>query len=110
MDYQVSSHKLDLAPLPIDYSQLSSHIKSYGGFSSATNGLCPDISSHKGSSINDLRGGGRGKIEDELIFPPGMPFENYLFFPGEGPPLFFFLDFLRPHPQIINGRSPLSWI
>ncbi len=26
------------------------------------------------------------------------------FFPREGPPSFFFLDFLQPHPQIINGR------
>ncbi len=33
-----------------------------------------------------------------LFFP-----RKCLFFPGEGPPRFFFLDFLRP-PQIINGR------
>ena len=29
----------------------------------------------KGSTINDL--GGRGKIENELFFSAGMPFENY---------------------------------
>ncbi len=30
-----------------------------------------------------------------------------LFFPGEGPPKFFFLNFLQPHPQIITGH-PLN--
>ncbi len=28
----------------------------------------------------------------------------FFHFPGEGPPKFFSLDFLHPHPQIINGR------
>ena len=38
-----------------------------------------------------------------FIFSWGRPFEIY-FFPGEGPPEYFFLDFLQAHPQIINGR------
>ncbi len=37
--------------------------------------------------------GGGGKIENGFIFSAGMPFENYLFFPGEGPPRFFFSRF-----------------
>ena len=36
-------------------------------------------------------------------------FWKKLFFPGEGPLKFFFLDFLRPHSQIINGR-PLNFV
>ena len=52
-----------------------------------------------------------------LFFPGNPPYKRplkiyyflesasqNLFFPGEGPPKIFFLDFFRPHPQIINGR------
>ena len=50
------------------------------------------------------------------LFFPGNPFHIHFFLrqdlsnfflPVEGPPQFFFLDFLRPQPQIINGR-PLT--
>ncbi len=66
-------------------------------------------------------GGGGGKNENWFIFSMGMPFENCwdlffsltlyqirlsIFFPGEGPPIFF-SDFLWVFPQIING-CPLS--
>ena len=43
-------------------------------------------------------GGPEEKSEMDLFFPRE-------FFPGEGPPRFFFLYFLRASPQIINGRS-----
>ena len=46
-----------------------------------------------------LKGGGW------RIFSLERPFEIY-FFPGEGPSIFF-LNFLHPRPQVINGH-PLA--
>ncbi len=47
----------------------------------------------KGTTINDLGGGG-GNFQNEFWEPlPYKGLRNY-----------FFLDFLRPHPQIITGR------
>ena len=65
--------------------------------------------------------GAGGNFRNEFIFSrePLLYFflesvSQNLFFLGEGPPKFFFLDFLRPHPQIITGRPliptpALSW-
>ncbi len=50
---------------------------------------------------------GAEEIFEMNLFFPGNPFRRNSFFPGEGPPNFFFLNFLRPHPKIINGR-PLT--
>ncbi len=64
----------------------------------------------KQPTINDL---GAAYISSILYFSrnPGslihLRNSREFFFPGEGPPIFFSLNYLRPHPQIINGR-PLS--
>ena len=75
----------------------------------------------KGTTINDL--GAEEIFEMNLFFlvnpfrikrfSSARPLKIYfflesasqnLFFSREGPPKLFFLDFLWPHPQIINGR------
>ncbi len=60
-------------------------------------------------SLIQLRGrplmiwGGGGNFRNEFIFSrEPLPYKN--FFPEKGLRNYFFLDFLRPHPQIINGR------
>ncbi len=55
-----------------------------------------------GSTINDLGGGGRGKFENEFIFPRKSL--SKCFFPGGGFKIFFPRF---PPPPIINGR-PLT--
>ncbi len=63
----------------------------------------------KGSTINDLGGG--GKIENEFIFSAGLPFEFFFrkasdqFFPCMS--LIFFLS-IWPPPQMINGQPPTT--
>ncbi len=48
--------------------------------------------------------GGGGNFQNEFIFSrEPLPY----FSPEKGLRIFFFLDFLRPHPPIINGR-PLT--
>ncbi len=67
---------------------------------------CMDNFPTKGSTINDLGDGG-GKMEKEFIWKLFFFLEKAfwnLFFPGEGPLKFLFLDFLWPHPEIINGH------
>ncbi len=54
----------------------------------------------KGSTINHL--GGQRKNRKCIYFFCGNVFLELLFFPGEGTPKFFFLDFLQALPQIIN--------
>ena len=56
----------------------------------------------KGSTINDM--GAEEKYIMNLFFLQECSLK---FSHVEGPSNFFFLDFLRPHPQIINGR-PLN--
>ena len=43
----------------------------------------------------------------KFIYFPGNAFLD-LFFPKEGPPRFFFLNFLQASPQIINGRPIMN--
>ncbi len=61
---------------------------------------CIDIAPPQGPTIND-RGGAGGKIENGFIFSTGMPFENF-FFPGEGPPRFFFSISSGPPPRSLT--------
>ncbi len=92
--------------------------------------LSRDARSIKGMTINDL---GAEEIFEMNLFFPGECLSKFIFFlesasqnffplesasqnlcfSGEGPPKYFFLGFLRPQPQIINGRplnGKLLWI
>ncbi len=43
----------------------------------------------------------------KILFFPGECLSKFIFSLEKGLRIFFYLDFLRPHPQIINGRPPM---